>query len=261
MVGIWLGSFSSRKVFEEHATNQLLVELGLGDKKLFPPWQLERQYSASGSLKETIGKLVCSASFAPAVKKVMIEPGIKDFNSVVAIASHFPTSGQVPDTTRLQFLGYFPFDPESDSLTEDIPPYFNPKKVSVWCGTFSTLEAFNAYFSLPDHISRNRRISQNYLAHHFNIPHYEQEFASYLTSRAMRPVEFDKLVAKLPLSKKEQKAMCKSAEHRGITMINFVYAAFELDYDQIGDEERGEKLSKQSVLYLGSFAAPRGPRT
>jgi hypothetical protein len=73
----------------------------------------------------------------------------------------------------------------------------------------------------------------------------------------MRPVDVADLVSKLPISKKEQKAVCKSAESRGIATINFVYAAFELDYDQIGEQERGEKLSKRSVHYLGSFTAPR----
>jgi hypothetical protein len=256
-VGIWFGSFSSPKAFEEYAKSQFLVELGLTDRKLFPIWQLEHEYSASGDFQETVGKLVCSASFAPAVKKAIAKRRMASFNSVAAIKCYFPDSAEVPATKHIEFLGYFPFDPESDMLADDTPPYFDRKKVSVWCGTFPTLDAFNAYFSLPDHIPRSRRILLTYLAHHFKIPHYEREFVAYLTSRAMRPVDVADLVSKLPISKKEQKAVCKSAESRGIATINFVYAAFELDYDQIGEQERGEKLSKRSVHYLGSFTAPR----
>jgi|GEM_PF-6542059 hypothetical protein len=251
-LAIWLGHFSNVADLKTYASGLFRKELGLPKTKYFAITCFEWSFSASGGAKDAIGRLLWSQSYLPQATALARQRNLLNANGAIAVNSYFSDDDFGHDASRAAFLGFIPFDTRAPIAAIQAPAHLNDRKVSVWAAFFRSKAKFQKYFSLDDQTRRTR----NRLAIDFEIPSYETDFASWVSSKEMAPTPISDLLSEFPITAAVRKTIAARGAHRGLVEASAVYMAYKVDYDQIGKSADGERRCKGAVRYVGSFDSP-----
>jgi len=200
--------------------------------------------------EDPISKLLFSESFVCAASKMAKRIG--NYNAAIAVHDIESDIAVPKKLGEFKFVGFFPFDPESEPASTTPTPGSAPGHVSVWAGEFSDQASINEYFALPDYVSRTSDPISPF-ATDFEIQWYEQDFTTITVSRAFKPSAGSTLMAAFP-DKRSLKSMISKAIEETQKEYNFVYLAHDFDYELIEETRFIEFNTGESCEFIGSFS-------